>query len=289
MLYSPQEIFNIFWSFASLKYRPMDIVEEAIRELSIRGSEFKGLEFSGMVWSLSRILEHSDSIDEGSVDRYLLNDLLDTAHRELPKHVQSLEASQLAMATFGLGKIASLHGEVAIETSLIDAIFSRVLMLLQRNSISVASLNSILEGVHLFHKPFPQKVNQEIQTRLSNGLLTGTSLWELCDLGFYLSQAYMPDRAASVLIHIERNEIKQGKLTPRGAVMLFCTMDECKIYPERIVSKAALTLTKLSPKYNFTYKWMQKFAVVRRSLPLEIRLRLKMHPQIESRMKKYCT
>eukprot|EP00890_Picochlorum_soloecismus_P005276 jgi/Picsp_1/574/NSC_00571-R1_protein len=286
VLYSPQEIFNIFWSFALLKYRPTDIVEEATRELSIRGSEFQGLEFSGMMWSLSKILEHSNSMNEGSIHLSLLEDLITVAHRELPKHVQSLEASQLAMATFGVGMIASLHGEVDIDAPLIDAIFRRVLILLQNNMISVASLNSILEGVYLFHTSFPPKVNEEIQTQLSYGLLARTSLWELCDLGFYLSQVNMSDRAADVLIHIEHSDIKQGKLTPRGAVMLFCIMDKCKIYPECIVSKATSTLNKLSPKYNFTYKWMRKLAVVRERLPAKMRLRLKMHPQIESRMDK---
>jgi len=286
VLYSPQEIFNIFWSFASLKYRPIDIIEEATRELGIRGSEFQGLEFSGMMWSLSKILEHSNSVGEERIGRSLLEDLMAAVHRELPKHIQSLEASQLAMATFGTGMIASLHGELDMEASLVDAIFGRVLKLLQKDTMSVASLNSILEGVYLFHTPVPPKINEEIQTQLSNGILAGTSLWEICDLGFYLSQTSLTDNAANVLMHIEHNEIKHGKLTPRGAVMLFCTMDACNIYPECIVSKATSTLTKLSPKYNFTYKWMQSLAVVRVRLPAKISLRLTMHPQIESRMEK---
>ena len=36
VLYSPQEIFNIFWSFASLKYRPIDIIEEAKKNFNDR-------------------------------------------------------------------------------------------------------------------------------------------------------------------------------------------------------------------------------------------------------------
>ena len=130
--FSPQELFCLCWTFATLRYSAgAELAIAAATEFRERATEFGTLEFSGMLWALARMLRpHPGSfslwtgssgttfesrrrsflLENGAVAGSLSAPLAATwvlavADRELPMNLYAMEMSQLAMTVWGMGRL----------------------------------------------------------------------------------------------------------------------------------------------------------------------------------------
>lgn len=282
--YSPQEIFNICWSYATLGATASPIVPEIVLELEIRGTEFEGLELSGLTWSLSRLFR-LQRMQDGSYD---LDDLpkriVHVVEKELPKHMASLEASQVAMAVVGLGRLSEMDKTINISPSLIDFSLDTFHKNIIDDNFSISSLNTVLEGLQILGRQLPPSLHDALRSNITVSTLSRTRIWETCDLCYNACECNVMDVSLEILAFIDEQIADNQRITPRASIMLLHTMCQLDTYPTTTVFQTTSKLASLSPNYNLTEKWLSVLAQTREKLPMHIKHMLELHPEWEEKL-----
>jgi len=261
-MYAPQEIFNICWALATMGFRSQSVASETLTELKIRGSEFGGLELSGISWALSRITK-------GPSDHNLRFTICSIIQKDLRKHVGELQPSQVAMAIKGLAHLDPGSVDPMLVTNLVDSfcgpyprsksIDDDMCTDILHNSLSVSSVNTLLEGLSLLPMPLPAALCQSLESRPAR-YLDKAKFWEVCDLCYYLSQNDMVNLASAILLDRIEGTVAEERVTPRGAIMLLEAMRRCSTYPPMTLKRATMKLSMLSPNYSIGDQWLRVLA-----------------------------
>ena len=258
-LYSPQELFNVCWGYASMGFSSQAVAAETLVELKTRGSEFGGLELSGIAWALSRMLS-------GAKDPSIAQQCGTILQMLLVKHVQGLEPSQVAMAVAGVSRLSTtVDGRLISE--LVDAFCASFG---DKLPPTISSLNTLLEALALLQdladddasEHQPRESTQaaeavEAALRVGNRLdkcIERAKFWEVCDLCYYMGRNDMP-LAQRLLVNLE-GTIGAESVTPRGAIMLLKTMHRCDVYPPVTLDKTTSKIAALSPNYRLGDEWV---------------------------------
>lgn len=282
--YSPQELFNICWSYATLGANASPIVSEVVLELEIRGTEFEGLELSGLTWSLSRLLHVQHLQDRHYNIDALPKRIVQVVEKELPKHMTGLEASQVAMALVGLGRLAEMDETINVNPSLIDISLDTFYKNILDGNFSISSVNTVLEGLQILGTQLPPALHAALQSNLTVPLLSHTGIWEICDLCYNTCQCNVMDVSLDILTFIDEQIADNQRITPRASIMLLHTMCQLNSYPTTTVFQATSKLVSLSPNYNLSDKWLAVLAQTRKKLPAHIKHMLELHPDWEGKL-----
>lgn len=275
--YSPQELFNVCWSFATLRFHAPSVTAETITELKARSTEFQGLELSGIAWSLSRMLD----IER---DHVLSEKACLILQREICKHIDELEMSQLAMALVGLARLSSQSDSECLRADVVDALLEKISDCMNQKNYTISSINTILEGMVLISPSVPTSIVDTIEYTISDAILDSAKLWEVCDLCYYTCEVGIMWLAARLLEYIEERVMNGERLTPRASIMLLHTMTQCNTYPAETLHLTTSKLRSMSPKYRISNKWLKILAETRPKLAENANIVLSFHPDWEDRL-----
>lgn len=277
-MYSPQELFNVCWSFATLQFRAPSVAAETVTELKARSTEFQGLELSGIAWALGRLLDIEPDIILSEKACLILQ-------RELCKHIDDLEMSQLAMALVGLARLSSPNNLNCMHPDFVESVLDKVIECLNQNHFTISSVNTILEGMMLMSSQVPALMMDTLENTISDYILENSKLWEVCDLCYYASEVGIMSLAVRLLDHIEQRVVQGERLTPRASIMLLRTMTQCEMYPPETLHRTTFKLSSLSPTYKISKKWLKVLAETRPKLAIKAHIMLSFkHSDWEDRL-----
>jgi hypothetical protein len=284
-IYSPQELFNVCWSFATMRILVPKVVTEATIELQNRVTEFHGLELTGMTWALSKILIECSKRDSSLKETPIMaKNIASIVQRELQKHIEVLEVSQLAMAIVGLARLHEVNSKLVINDQLITASVEKFTNVVKDAKVTVNSVNTILEGLLMLERPLPDHLMGALQNHITADVLRNALFWEVCDLCYHLNQSKMHSLAKTILQYIDEQVSNGERVTPRASIMLLQTMVQCNCFPSEILQRTTAKLSSLSPNYRISDKWIRVLAKTRPLLPMDAQILLTFHPTWEERL-----
>lgn len=283
-MYSPQEIFNICWSFATLRFDALSLIGESVIELKTRSTEFQGLEISGIAWSLGKML--SSRYEQHTSNLEIREKACIVLQRELRKHIEELEMSQLAMALVGIARISSPNSSKWINSDLIDTFVEKIDSFLHQKRFTIGSVNAFLEGMILLSVSLSASLADTLESTITESMLAESKLWEVCDLCYYTGELKIVTLSKRLLGHIDGRVANGEGLTPRASIMLLQTMVQCKWYPMSTLHTTTTKLSSMSPKYVLNDKWMRQLVSTRPKLAPDAQILLSFHPDWESRLHK---
>jgi len=254
----------------------MRIGELAAAELEARSSEFGPLELSGMLWALGRLLLPAgggggDDINITACAAEAILSTLRVANREVPVRASAMEASQIGMALFGLGRLVastSSSTPVTIQEAVqaLDHALRNHLADRNKNAVSNASLASVVEGFAWVRYSLSPELKVALSTRIA-AAMTPLHVWEFCPLAYYLTQIGMEGSSRNLLESSTPPLDKE--LRPRGAVLLLAAMRECNRYPKSVFVPVAACLSSMSAGYRLEPHLGQLLQNTKRDLPPE--------------------
>ena len=264
------------------------VVMEATIELQNRVTEFHALELTGMTWALSKILVECSKRDTSLENSTAVaKNIASIVQRELQKHIELLEVSQLAMAIVGLARLHEVNNKLIINDQLIIAAIEKFSKVVQDTKFTVNSVNTILEGLLMLERPLPDYLMDTLQEHITTDVLQNAVFWEVCDLCYYLNQSKMHSLATNILQYIDEQISNGERVTPRASIMLLQTMVQCNCFPSETLQRITAKLSSLSPNYRISDKWIRVLANTRPLLPLDAQILLTFHPSWEERLISY--
>lgn len=271
--FAPQELFNLCWAFAAQRWTPSGLSAAAALEFESRSSEFNHLEVAGMLWALGRTLRPASTGDAAGVAATLR-----AADREVPARAAFMEASQLCMAIFGLGRLS--QGLPSSASPAVSALSSALenMLLARGHAVPMASLASAVEGFAWGGWGMPDSLAGAIAERIVAGTPT-IQPWELCPLAYYLTQLGMKGSAQDLLARAPA----PAHIKPRGAVLLLGAMHECEVYPEAMFGPVAHCLSRMSPAYRLEKHLADVLQATFAELPPEQMRRIQSQQQTKRR------